>query len=271
MPPDSSARPLKTCVDSLLRHGRTVYYTVRGHAAWVRQRPVVQKFGVPVLLIGTGAIIRNEVELFELEMEIDESVRDGAQRHLYGVRTNIDDYLRHVPAYATLGLSVAGVKGSNKILDQALLLGLIYQVNSGITSHLKRWTQVERPNGQNQRSFPSSHTSTAFATAHFMHKEYGHRSAWYSVGAYAMATSTAALRVAKDNHWTSDVVAGAGVGILSTELAYWAYPALKRTAQRLGQHLGRKPKQQASGGTQVLVSPYYAQGAVGACLMVGLR
>ncbi len=269
-PPDSlAARPLRVRLDTLLRHGRAVYHVARGRANWLRSQPAVQKLAVPVLLIGTGAIIRDEVELFELEMEIDESVRDGTRRHLSGVQTNVDDYLRHVPAYTTLGLGLVGVKGQHNTLNQALLLAFIYQVNSGITSNLKRLTQVERPNGQNLRSFPSSHTSTAFATAHFMHKEYGRQSLWYSVGAYAVATTTGALRVVKDNHWTSDVVAGAGVGILSTELVYWAYPTLQRTARHLGRQLGLGRNRPAT--NQVLLLPHYAHGTAGAALLISLR
>jgi hypothetical protein len=71
----------------------------------------------------------------------------------------------------------------------------------------------------------------AFATARFMHKEYGSQSIWYSVSAYSVAAATGALCIAKDNHWASDVPAGAGLGILSTELVYWAYPTLQRTAR----------------------------------------
>jgi membrane-associated phospholipid phosphatase len=136
-------------------------------------------------------------------------------------------------------------------------------------ANLKRLTRVQRPNGQSFDSFPSSHTSAAFAAAHFMHKEYGHRSVWYSVGAYSVAVATGGLRIAKDNHWSSDVVAGAGVGILSTELVYWAYPTLQRTATRLWHHW--RPST-ASGQTgQIMVLPFYAQGAIGGTLALTVR
>jgi membrane-associated phospholipid phosphatase len=83
----------------------------------------------------------------------------------------------YVPAYTTLGLGLAGVKGQHNTLNQAVLLGLIYQVNGSLTSNLKRITQVRRLNSESDfSSFPSSHTSTAFATARFMHKEYGSQS-----------------------------------------------------------------------------------------------
>lgn len=73
-----------------------------------------------------------------------------------------------------------------------------------------------------------------------------------------MATTVAALRVVKGNHWLSDVVAGAGVGILSTELAYWAYPVLQRYL------LPRRLRE------RMLLMPQYTNGAVGGSLVLVL-
>ena len=88
-----------------------------------------------------------------------------------------------------------------------------------VVNNLKNWTKTELPNGS-MRSFPSGHTAFSFSMAHFMHKEYGENSVWYSVGAYSCATTVGLMRVAKNAHWLSDVLAGAGIGILSTEFVY---------------------------------------------------
>lgn len=45
---------------------------------------------------------------------------------------------------------------------------------------------------------------------------------------YAGATATGVLRLYNGAHWVSDVVAGAGYGILSTKISYLIYPVLKR-------------------------------------------
>lgn len=50
-------------------------------------------------------------------------------------------------------------------------------------------------------------------------KEYGHKSPWVGIGAYSVATGL--MRMANNKHWLSDVLAGAGIGILSTELGYF--------------------------------------------------
>lgn len=52
-------------------------------------------------------------------------------------------------------------------------------------------------------------------------KEYGERSVWYSIGAYSLAATTGLMRIFNDKHWLGDVLAGAGIGILSTEIGYW--------------------------------------------------
>src|SRR5690349_22769192 len=46
---------------------------------------------------------------------------------------------------------------------------------------------------------------------------------------YAVAAATGYLRMYNNKHWFSDVMAGAGIGIASTKIAYWLYPALKNT------------------------------------------
>ena len=61
-----------------------------------------------------------------------------------------------------------------------------------------------------------------------MRQEYKDVSPWYGIGGYAAAAVTGYLRIQNNKHWLGDVVAGAGVGIISTKLAYWIYPAIKR-------------------------------------------
>lgn len=58
-------------------------------------------------------------------------------------------------------------------------------------------------------------------TATMLTKEYGHRSPWIGISAYSVATATGLMRMANNKHWLSDVLTGAGIGILSTELGYY--------------------------------------------------
>jgi membrane-associated phospholipid phosphatase len=56
-------------------------------------------------------------------------------------------------------------------------------------------------------------------------------SPWYGFAGYTVATATGTLRMLKNAHWFSDVVAGAGIGILTTRFTYFAYPLLKKGIQ----------------------------------------
>lgn len=57
-------------------------------------------------------------------------------------------------------------------------------------------------------------------TSTMLTKEYRHKSPWAGIGAYAVAATTGLMRMANNKHWLSDVLTGAGIGILSTELGY---------------------------------------------------
>ena len=93
---------------------------------------------------------------------------------------------------------------------------------------IKNTSHQQRPDGSSYTSFPSGHTAEAFASAEFLRQEYKDVSPWYGVAGYAAATATGLLRIYNNKHWMSDVVAGAGIGIASTKLAYWLYPSIKR-------------------------------------------
>lgn len=80
---------------------------------------------------------------------------------------------------------------------------------------------MTRPDGSSRTSFPSGHTATAFMTATMLRHEYGHLSPWIGIGGYTVATGTGLMRMANNKHWLSDVLTGAGIGILSTEVGYY--------------------------------------------------
>jgi membrane-associated phospholipid phosphatase len=238
--------------DSLAVSARTS--VLRRAACWAGQ-PAGQRVLVPAGLFAAGVLTTRRVAV----VNSDEEVREELSEHVVPVRTTIDDELRHVPAVAALGLSLAGVKGKHSTVNQALLFALTYTINNTLTSNLKNLTRVERPgNNGDFSSFPSQHTSAAFSAARFLDREYGESSGWYRVGGYSVATGVAALRLVKGNHWLSDVLAGAGVGLASTELAYWVYPRVQRLLVKGLQD-------------QALVLPYYQAGTAGLTAVLVLR
>jgi membrane-associated phospholipid phosphatase len=170
-------------------------------------------------------------------------------------RTSIDDYTEYAGAAAVLGLNIAGVRGKHNIVDAGILYTSSIAIAHVFTIPTKRITREARPDSSDLLSFPSGHTSTAFVGAEFLRQEYKGVSPWIGAGGYAVAVLTGALRMYNNKHWFSDVVAGAGVGILSTRLSYFLYPKLKNAI------LGK------SAPLTTMLVPSYQGGIVGVYLV----
>ena len=140
--------------------------------------------------------------------------------------TKLDDILQYTPTILNVGLAASGLKTKNTRADR---LG-IFVLGTGIyvvaTQGLKYAINETRPNGT-ERSFPSGHAATVFFGATLLAKEYGENYPWIAVGGYTIAGTTAVLRMANNQHWASDVLMGAGIGIASAEITSYLYPKIK--------------------------------------------
>ena len=94
-------------------------------------------------------------------------------------------------------------------VETAKKLGIALTVSSAAVTLLKLATHRGRPDGSNALSFPSGHTTVAFAAATVLQRQYGGIVGWLSYGAAAAAGEA---RIADNHHYLSDVVAGALLG-----------------------------------------------------------
>lgn len=153
----------------------------------------------------------------------------SANRHLHdemghwshGHTCPADEWLRFLPAasYIGLGFITSGHKLSfqerTAVTATALLsMGILVKGSKTLISET-------RPDLSDNHSFPSGHTATAFLGAELVRMEYGTA---YAIGAYSIATGVAVLRLYNGRHWLGDVIAGAGIGILSARIGYWLLP-----------------------------------------------
>lgn len=143
-------------------------------------------------------------------------------------QVHIDNYLQWTPAASTFALGIIGIKGQHNFTDRVLLFGMAELIQSSVVASIKKISGETRPNGESDQSFPSGHTANAFTGAEFMRLEYKDVSPWYGVYGYLLAATTGFLRMYNNKHWLSDVLAGAGTGILSTDFTYYLYPKIKR-------------------------------------------
>jgi membrane-associated phospholipid phosphatase len=84
-------------------------------------------------------------------------------------------------------------------------------VNGLLTQTVKYAVNRTRPDG-GRYSFPSGHSSATFATATVLVRHFGWR---VGVPAYALAGYVAASRLSENRHFASDVIFGAGIGMVS--------------------------------------------------------
>lgn len=177
------------------------------------------------------------------------SVQEERNEWMPAFRHNADDYLQFAPIAMVYGLNIAGVKGKNNFANRTAILLKTELLVGALTYSLKKITAVPRPDTGQPTSFPSGHTAQAFAAATFMAKEYGDQSIWYSIGAYSVASGVGFMRMMNNRHWVSDLLVGAGIGILSTNLVYLTH-----------QHKWGKRKRKISG---IIVAPTYSQKSFG--------
>jgi len=185
----------------------------------------INSFILPAAFIGYGLLSLGEKNLFS---ELDRTTKEELQEDHPLFAAHADDYLQFAPAAAVYGLHIAGIRGKHSLADATGIYLLSEAIMGGTVHGLKSWTHRLRPNGSAFNSFPSGHTANAFASAEFLNQEYKDTYPWIGYAGYTVATATGILRMYNNKHWLSDVVAGAGFGLLSTKISYLIYPKLKR-------------------------------------------
>lgn len=178
---------------------------------------------IPSVLIGYGVVGIESDQLKSFNTQIRDEVKEDIDE-----KTSIDDFSQWAPAASVYVLNAIGIKGKHSLLDRSVILATSYAIMGTTTIAIKSSVHIERPDGSSDNSFPSGHTATAFAGAEFMWQEYKDQSVWYGIAGYAVATGTGLFRMYNNKHWLTDVAAGAGIGILSTKVAYWVHPFMNR-------------------------------------------
>ncbi|MBF4519266.1 phosphatase PAP2 family protein [Flavobacterium sp. ANB] len=182
-----------------------------------------KKLIIPSILIGYGVIGLESDQLLSFNSQIKKEVTEDIDEKI-----TIDDFSQYAPAASVYALNAFGIKGKNNMRDRSVIFVTSYAIMATTILSLKSIVHEERPDGSSNNSFPSGHTATAFAGAEFLWQEYKDKSIWYGIAGYAVATGTGLFRIYNNRHWLTDVAAGAGIGILSTKLAYWMNPYITK-------------------------------------------
>lgn len=183
-----------------------------------RKPLTLQQFYAPASLI-IGGLIANG----HSEESIKNELAESRNRHIPRFHTHIDDYMQFSPLVVAYGLDAFGIKSKTDVLNRTAILVKGEAMALTTATILKSATHTLRPDGSTYNSFPSGHTTQAFAAATFLNEEYKDRYPWMPYASYTVASSVGLLRVANNRHYISDVLVGAGIGYLSMKVAYWTH------------------------------------------------
>lgn len=175
------------------------------------------------LIVPGGLIIAGTALNFRPLKTVKGDVVTVRNKYIPGFRTYVDDYLQFSPIVAAYSLDLFGVPSRTEFVNRSVILLKGELTMLGITSLIKYTAGYDRPDHSNRNSFPSGHTAQAFAAATFLSEEYKDRLPWIPYAGYGVASSVGILRIANNKHYLSDVLAGAGIGILSMKVAYWTH------------------------------------------------
>lgn len=207
-------------------------------------------------LIIPGALIAYGVAGLTMNnlKQLNLSTRTEINEH-QPARINLDNYTQYAPAVMVYGLNAMGIKGKHNLRDRTIIYVSSQLISAAFTMPLKYLVKEERPDRSNTLSFPSGHSATAFSSAQFMFREYKDTNFWLSLSGYPFAIFTGVYRMLNDKHWLGDVAAGAGFGILSTELAYWLFPKIDSMLR------GKNKEKKLLSSTMIM--PFYQNKTVG--------
>ena len=174
--------------------------------------------GIPLFVAGWA--VKGDKAMFRVNAKAEQGGKKNTQL-LTDFKTGIDDYTQFFGPAMVVGLKLGGYEGRSDWPRLLASAGASYAIMAAFVNGIKYTAKEMRPDGSSANSWPSGHTATAFVGASLLHKEYGlTRSPWWSVAGYGVATATGVMRVLNNRHWISDVMSGAGIGIMSTELGY---------------------------------------------------
>jgi membrane-associated phospholipid phosphatase len=159
----------------------------------------------PLILGSAGSLF---ISVFD--DDISDAVRDqGGQSGEFGYRIGSPTVIGTATGVM---IAVSPFVESERFRGLAFSAGQAFVVGQVLTEVLKAVADRPRPDGSNNRSFPSGHASSSFGLATVVSHYYGRK---LGIPAYLFATFVGVSRVEHGGHFASDAVFGATVGIVA--------------------------------------------------------
>lgn len=183
----------------------------------IQRKLTYKPFIIPAALITAGVIILNT----DYNQEIQDKSNSIFGKNFHSTADNIFPLVPIVQIYTGRYL---GLKPKNNFKHQTIDILTANATGVIIVGILKNSIKKQRPDQSDNLSFPSGHSAIAFTNAALLFNEYRDSNIWYASSGFLFATTTAIFRIANNKHYSSDVIAGAGIGLATGMLVSYYNP-----------------------------------------------
>lgn len=155
--------------------------------------------------------------------ELDNNIMASIQQHHPGFHNNAADYLMWAPSASVYMLDALKVKTAHNFRGHLIIEAGSVIITGGLGYGMRLISRNIKVYNTGDTQFPSGHTANAFRGAEIVHQELKETHPAWSYSGYLIATGVGLLRIYAKQHLLTEVLAGAGLGILSTKLTYWIF------------------------------------------------
>ncbi|HYM94021.1 MAG TPA: phosphatase PAP2 family protein [Chitinophagaceae bacterium] len=159
--------------------------------------------------------------------KLDDTIYSNIKTNHPGFHTNAEDYLMWAPSASIYLLDAFKVKTKHNFKEHLILDAGSILITGGLGYAMRLITRNIDAYANHNTKFPSGHTANAFRGAEIFHQELKDYNPLLSYSGYLVATTVGVLRIYNRDHLLTEVLAGAGLGILSAKLTYWIFDKIK--------------------------------------------
>lgn len=159
--------------------------------------------------------------------KLDDKIMNNIRENHPGFHTNVADYLMWAPSASVYVMDAFKVSTQHSFKEHLILEAGSVLVTGALGFGMRKISEnIDAYHSENTK-FPSGHTANAFRGAEIVHQELKFSHPVLSYSGYVVAAGVGLLRIYDKDHFLSEVIAGAGLGILSTKLTYWIFEKIK--------------------------------------------
>lgn len=164
--------------------------------------------------------------------KLDDTIYENIKANHPGFHTNAEGYLMWTPSASIYFLDAFKVKTKHNFKEHLILDAASIIITGGIGYAMRLVSRHIDTYKTYDTKFPSGHTANAFSGAELLHQELKDKNKLISYSGYVVATAVGILRIYNKDHLLTEVLAGAGLGILSTKLTYWIFDKVEHSKKQ---------------------------------------